>query len=82
MKKLVLEKLSALVIAAFGLVAALAWNEAIKSLFAEGGALYFIAAGGIWIYAIIVTVIAVLVSVWIAKAEQRAKSNQNEEKKE
>jgi len=30
--------------AAFGLVAALAWNEAIKSLFVEGGPLYFVPA--------------------------------------
>jgi hypothetical protein len=33
MKKDVIEKLAALITAAFGLVAALAWNDAIKSLF-------------------------------------------------
>ena len=37
MKRDVLEKLSELMTAAFGLVAALAWNDAIKSLFLEGG---------------------------------------------
>jgi hypothetical protein len=40
MKIEVLEKLSELITAAFGLVAALAWNEAIRSLFLEGGPLY------------------------------------------
>ena len=33
MKKQVTEKLAALITAAFGLVAALAWNDAIKALF-------------------------------------------------
>jgi len=47
----VLDKMSALITAAFGLVAALAWNDAIKSLFAEGGPLYFMASYGIWGYA-------------------------------
>ena len=35
MKDKVLDKLSTLLIAAFGLVAALAWNDAIKALFKE-----------------------------------------------
>jgi hypothetical protein len=33
MKKAVVDKLAALVTVAFGLVAALAWNDAVKSLF-------------------------------------------------
>ena len=41
MKKDVIEKIAALMTAAFGLVAALAWNGAITSMFAPGGALYF-----------------------------------------
>ena len=74
MKKDVLEKVSALIIAAFGLVAALAWNDAIKALFAgpcgsEGaGALCTLSSGGPWVYAIIVTIIAVLVTMWVGKA--------------
>ena len=35
MKILVLDKMSALIAAAFGLVADLAWNEAIKAIFKE-----------------------------------------------
>ena len=72
MKKEVIDKLSALITEAFGLVAALAWNDAIRSLFAEGGALYFLASGGPQIYAILVTVLAVIATLWIGKMSQRA----------
>ena len=71
MKSEVIEKLAALITAAFGLVAALAWNDAIKSLFAEGGSLYFLAAGGPWIYAVLVTILAVFATIWIGKASQK-----------
>jgi len=73
MKKVVLEKISALVIGAFGLVAALAWNEAIKALFVgpcgiEGaGALCSLYAGGPWVYAILITILAVIASIWVSK---------------
>ena len=73
MKKEVKEKLVALITAAFGLVAALAWNEAIKSLFVgpcdaeNAGALCAVSGGGPWVYAVIVTFIAVFVTIWIAK---------------
>lgn len=72
MKKEVIEKLAALITAAFGLVAALAWNGAIKAIFlkvfgdSEG-------LGPMLIYAILVTIIAVLATIWIAKAANRAK---------
>lgn len=76
MKYEVIDKLSALIAAAFGLVAALAWNDAIKSLFAEGGPLYFMAAYGIWGYAILVTLIAVLVTIWVGRMAERAKKEE------
>ncbi len=78
MKKDVVEKIAALITAAFGLIAALAWNDAIKALFVgpcgtEGaGALCMLSDGGPWVYAIIVTIIAVLVTLWIANLAQRA----------
>lgn len=72
MKKDVIDKLAALITAAFGLIAALAWNDAIKSLFAEGGALYFLATGGPWIYALLVTILAVIASIWIGKVAEKA----------
>jgi len=72
----VLDKMSALITAAFGLVAALAWNDAIKSLFAEGGPLYFMASYGIWGYAILVTLIAVAVTIWVGRMAEKAKKEE------
>ncbi len=79
MKKEVIDKLAALVTAAFGLVAALAWNDAIKALFKgpcgiEGaGALCSLSSGGPWAYAVVVTVIAVFATIWIGKISENAK---------
>ena len=73
MRKEVIEKIAALITAAFGLIAALAWNDAIKSLFAEGGALYFLATGGPWVYAILVTILAVIMTIWIGRVSEKAK---------
>jgi hypothetical protein len=73
MKKLIREKLVVLVTSAFGLVAALAWNDAIRALFKgpcdiEGaGALCHLADGGPWVYAVLVTILAVFATVWISK---------------
>ena len=78
MKKDVIDKLAALITAAFGLVAALAWNDAIKALFkgpcgVEGaGALCSLSSGGPWVYAIIVTIIAVAMTLWIGKLSEKA----------
>ncbi|MCF7866855.1 DUF5654 family protein [Candidatus Woesearchaeota archaeon] len=78
MKKDVLEKMAALITAAFGLVAALAWNDAIKALFVgpcetEGaGALCSLSTGGPWVYAIIVTILAVIATIWISKIAAKA----------
>jgi hypothetical protein len=72
MKKEVIEKIAALVTAAFGLVAALAWNDAISSLFKVGGPLYFLASSGPWAYAIIVTVIAIIATIWIGRVAAKS----------
>ncbi|PIS34640.1 MAG: hypothetical protein COT37_01635 [Parcubacteria group bacterium CG08_land_8_20_14_0_20_43_9] len=72
MKVEIIEKLSTLVTAAFGLVAALAWNGTIQAIFKK----VFGSADGIasmLIYAIIVTVIAVMAAVWVGKAVDKAK---------
>ena len=66
MKKEILEKISSLIIAAFGLVAALAWNGAIQAIFKE----FFGTAEGIvpmLVYAIVVTIMAVVATIWIGK---------------
>ena len=77
MKKEVLEKLIALVTAAFGLVAALAWNDAIKALFKgpcgaeDAGVLCALSAGGPWLYAIVITIIAVWVTIRLGKIQEK-----------
>jgi hydrogenase-4 membrane subunit HyfE len=72
MKKEVLEKMAALLTAAFGLVAALAWNGAILAIFkAIFGTSETIPA--LLAYAVIVTIIAVIVTIWIARAAEKAK---------
>tara|TARA_Y100000310_G_C20499294_1_gene723124 strand:+ start:644 stop:880 length:237 start_codon:yes stop_codon:yes gene_type:complete len=77
MRKQVIEKLALLITAAFGLVAALAWNDAIKSLFVgpcgtEGaGALCSLSSSGPWGYAFIVTVVAVIATIWIGKVSEK-----------
>jgi len=67
-----LETFAALITAAFGLVAALAWNETIKAavklVFGEADDLL-----GNFIYAIIVTILAVIMTIWIARALGKAK---------
>jgi len=72
MKAEIMDKIAALVTAAFGLVAALAWNGAIRAIFE----VVFGSADNITamlIYAVVVTIIAVLVTIWIARATKRAK---------
>ena len=73
MKSQVIEKLTVLITTAFGLVAALARNDAIKALFVwpcdvEGaGLLCSLSDGGPWMYALAVTIIAVVVTIWLGK---------------
>ena len=73
MKKEIIKQLATLITAAFGFVAALAWNEAIQSLFLPGSALAFMADSGPWAYAILVTLLAVIVTIWIARLTKKAR---------
>jgi len=75
----ILETIAALMTAAFGLLAALAWNTAIgwavkQYLSASEGAGYFI-------YAIIVTILAVVMTLLIARVLGKAKATLAPEKK-
>ena len=67
MKILVVDKMSALITAAFGLVAALAWNEAIKAIFKEifGSSDTIVPMLS---YAIIVTIVAVILTILVARS--------------
>ena len=68
----VIEKIAALVTAAFGLVAALAWNGAIQELFklifGEQSTLV-----AMFVYAVVVTIIAVIAVVLIGRAAAKTK---------
>jgi isocitrate/isopropylmalate dehydrogenase len=69
----VLETMAALITAAFGMVAALAWNEAIKAMVAAvfGSADDMM---GMIVYAIIVTILAVVMTLLIARSLRKAKA--------
>lgn len=72
MKAEIIEKMAALITTAFGLVAALAWNSAIQEIFNQ----FFGEAKGIMamlFYAVVVTIVAVAATVWIAKIAEKAK---------
>jgi amino acid transporter len=61
------ERITVLMVSAFGFVTALAWNEAISKTIASLG----VSAYGPWAYAIIVTIIAVFVTFYIGKLKER-----------
>ena len=73
----VLETIAALMTAAFGFIAALAWNgaitETIKKYMTTGNGLT-----GLYVYAVIVTIIAVIMGVIIARALGKAKKSVGE----
>ncbi|MDI6867727.1 DUF5654 family protein [Methanoculleus sp.] len=72
MKVEIIDKMAALVTAAFGLIAALAWNGAIQELFniifGEKSTLVVM-----FVYAIVVTIIAVIAVILIGRAAATAK---------
>ena len=73
----VLDKVIQLMMAAFGLVAALAWNETIQELFTA----IFGEAGGIYakfFYAILVTVVVVFVTIRLGRLSDRIKKDEKE----
>jgi hypothetical protein len=63
----VLQTIATLLTTAFGLIAALAWNEAIKALIVQ-----FLPKGsdlmGLLIYAVLITIIAVVATIIIGRA--------------
>ena len=77
----VLDKFSELITTALGLVAALAWNEAIQLLFTQlfgeaGGALA--AKFG---YALIITLVVIFATISVGRATERAKKLEAEQAK-
>lgn len=68
----VIDKIAALITAAFGLVAALAWNGAILAIFQQifGEAT---SVPAMVIYAVVVTIIAVIATIWIGRVAAKSK---------
>ncbi len=70
MNKEYLKTMIQLATTAFGLVAALAWNEAIKALFSE----IFGTTSGIislFVYAIIITIVVVMITAKLGKLSEK-----------
>ncbi|MBU1203477.1 MAG: hypothetical protein KKG60_00210 [Nanoarchaeota archaeon] len=72
MKTEVIEKLAALITAAFGLVAALAWNDTIKAVFK---AIFKTSDNlpAMLVYAVVVTLVAVYATIKIGKLAEKVK---------
>ena len=64
-----IQTMIALASASLGLVAALAWNEAIKATLAKLGLSDDLA--GLYAYAVLATVLAIIVLVWLGKLAAR-----------
>jgi len=75
----IIKTIATLITTAFALVAGLAWNEAIKAVITE-----FLKSGdaiiGLLIYAIIVTIIAVIVTLFIGHTLAKAGLEDEEDK--
>ncbi|MBU2589287.1 MAG: hypothetical protein KKA65_05535 [Nanoarchaeota archaeon] len=69
MKSEIIDKFAILITSAFGLVAALAWNEAMKGAFAKWEIQFY----GPWIYAGFVTILAVVLTLWVGRLAEKTK---------
>lgn len=67
--RIFIQTMIALASASLGLVAALAWNEAIKATLAMLGIGESLV--GLYTYAILATVLAILVLIWLGRAASR-----------
>lgn len=73
-KKEIRERTISYIVAAFGLVAGLAWNDAIRSLIEY---LFPISTGSVWaklIYAVIITIIVVFISIYLLRLTRKSDS--------
>jgi uncharacterized membrane protein YidH (DUF202 family) len=69
MKNEIIEKFTVLITSAFGLVAALAWNAAIQEIIKN----YGLEKYGLWLYAAIVTVMAIAITLVLGWISEKAK---------
>jgi len=68
MKKEMIDKFAMFITTAFAFAAGLAWNEAIKKTIENLGLTQY----GPFVYAVILTIIAVFVTIWVGKAAEKA----------
>lgn len=72
MRKQIMENLATLIISAFGLVAALAWNDTIKTIFEV-----FLGKSdtltGMLTYSVLVTILAVFVTIQLGRVPKNGK---------
>lgn len=68
MKKEMIDKFAMFITTAFAFAAGLAWNEAIKKIIGDLGLTQY----GPFVYALILTLVAVLVTIWVGKAAEKA----------
>ena len=76
----IIDKFTILVTSAFGLVAALAWNDAIKDFIKNFGFEEY----GPWVYAVVVTVFAVVLTLllgWLANKTRKKNVKKTRAKK-
>lgn len=77
LSKTIVTQTITLITTSFGLVAALAWNEAIKEAVTEYIKPYFAKGSGaisLFIYAIAITIISVLLTIQLTKVLERIES--------
>jgi uncharacterized membrane protein len=78
----VLERFSQLITTALGLVAALAWNTAIQNLFDRVFGKAGAALAGQFLYAILITLVVIFVTIAVSRAAERAKRDEAERRGE
>lgn len=74
----VVAQLLALATSALGLVAALAWNDAVQAVFKE----YFPAAGGVagrFVYALLLSLVIIVITINLTRLAQYAKNGSKKE---
>lgn len=56
-----------MIVVSFGIVSALTFNDAVKSMFLKGGVFEKFANGGPWVISVVILMLTVVVGYWRAK---------------
>jgi hypothetical protein len=82
LEKEIREKTLGYIVTSFGLVAGLAWNDAIKSMIEEFFPLHKDTVKAKTVYAVVITAIVVLVSIYLSRLFKKETVTQKKEEKE